>query len=104
VLIQGPTIPLVARWLGVDSPVREKTRYPIELEPSVDTKAALKEIEITEKDYALNKQILELGLPDKVLTTLINRNCKFMEPHRGKVIKKHDKLLSHSSNKDVAAN
>lgn len=103
VLIQGPTIPLVARWLGVDSPVREKTRYPIELEPSVDTKAALKEIEITEKDYALNKQILELGLPDKVLITLINRNGKFMVPRGDTVIQKHDKLLILSDKKDVAA-
>ncbi|MEX0769658.1 MAG: potassium/proton antiporter [Balneolaceae bacterium] len=102
VLIQGPTIPLVARWLGVDSPVREKTRYPIELEPSVDTKAALKEIEITEEDYAFGKQILELGLPDNVLITLINRDGKFMVPRGNTVIENNDKLLILSDKKDVA--
>src|SRR5699024_6733138 len=63
VVIQGTTIPVVARWLRVDSPVKEKTRYPIELEPSVDTKAALKEVEIEANDYALGKQIHELRLP-----------------------------------------
>lgn len=102
VLIQGPTIPLVARWLHVNSPVGTKTRYPIELEPSVDTKTALKEIEITQKDYALGKQILELGLPDNMLITLINREGKFMVPRGNTVIQDHDKLLVLSEKKDVA--
>lgn len=101
VLIQGPTIPWIARLLGVDSPVKEKTRYPIELEPSVDTKAALKEVEITEEDFALGKQILELGLPDNVLITLINREGKFMVPRGNTVIQNHDKLLILSDKKDV---
>lgn len=101
VIIQGPTIPWIARMLGVHSPVREKTRYPIELEPSVDTKAALKEVEITEDDFALGKQILELGLPDNVLITLINREGKFMVPRGNTVIQNHDKLLILSDKKDV---
>lgn len=102
VIIQGPTIPWVARLLGVDSPVKERTRYPIELEPSVDTKAALKEIEVTKEDYAFGKQILELGLPDNVLITLINRDGKFMVPRGNTVIENHDKLLILSGKKDVA--
>ena len=104
VVIQGTTIPLFARWLHVDSPVKLKTRYPIELEPSVDTKTALKEIQIEEGDFALNKQILELGLPDNVLITLINREGKFMVPRGNTVIQDHDKLLiltDHASVREI---
>src|SRR5690625_6346995 len=67
VLIQGTTIAPVARLLIVDMPVKERTQYPIELEPSVDTRAALKEVEITAGDHSVGKQVFNLGLPEKVL-------------------------------------
>lgn len=102
VLIQGTTIPIVAKWLHVDTPEKEKTRYPIELEPSVDTKAALKEVEIEEGDFSVGKQILELRLPDNVLVTLINREGKFLVPRGSTVIQIHDKLLILSDKKDVS--
>lgn len=101
VLIQGTTIPLVARWLHVDTPLKDKIRYPIELEPTIDTKAALKEIEIESGDFAEGKQILELGLPDNVLITLINREGNFLVPRGITVIQEHDKLLILSDKKDV---
>lgn len=102
VLIQGTTIPIIAKWLHVDTPVKEKTRYPIELEPSVDTKAALKEVEIEEGDFSVGKQILELRLPEKVLITLINREGKFIVPRGTTVIQNNDKLLILSDKKDVS--
>jgi potassium/hydrogen antiporter len=102
VLIQGTTIPFIAKWLHVDSPVAEKTKYPIELEPSVDTKAALKEVEIEEGDFSVGKKILELSLPEKVLITLINREGKFLVPRGTTVIQRHDKLLILSDKKDVS--
>lgn len=102
VLIQGTTIPIIAKWLHVDTPVKEKTRYPIELEPSVDTKAALKEVEIEEGDFTVGKQILELGLPENVLITLINREGKFIVPRGTTVIQNNDKLLILSDKKDVS--
>ncbi|HSE84131.1 MAG TPA: potassium/proton antiporter, partial [Thermodesulfobacteriota bacterium] len=34
VLLQGTSIPLVAKWLGVDAPIPVKTRYPLEFEPT----------------------------------------------------------------------
>jgi len=101
VIIQGTTIPLVAKWLHVDSPVKIKTRYPIELEPSVDTKTALKEIQISAGDFAHNKQILELGLPPSVLITLINREGKFIVPRGDTHIFENDKLLVLSDKQNI---
>lgn len=102
VIIQGMTIPLFARLVGVDAPVQEKTRYPIELEPSVDTKTALKEVRIQEGDFALGKEIFQLGLPKNVLITLINREGKFLVPSGTTEILKNDKLLILSDQKNVA--
>ncbi|HLR31651.1 MAG TPA: potassium/proton antiporter [Fodinibius sp.] len=101
VLIQGPVLPLIARWLHVYSPVKKRTKYPIEIEPSVKTKAALKEVEVVGNDYAIGKQILELGLPDNVLITLINREGKFTVPRGSMTIQEKDKLLILSDKKDV---
>lgn len=101
VLIQGPTIPAVARLLNVNTAVKPKTRYPIELEPSVDTKAALKEIEISENDFAVGRQILELKLPENVLITLINRDGKFIVPRGNTEVQNNDKLLILSEKKNV---
>lgn len=102
VLIQGTTIPLVARWLHVDTPIKPRTRYPIELEPSIDSKTALKEVEVEEGDYAIGKQILSLGLPENVLITLINREGTFIVPRGTTEIEPHDKLLILSDKRDVA--
>ncbi|HOD36638.1 MAG TPA: hypothetical protein PLR20_12655 [Syntrophales bacterium] len=33
-LLQGTSIPLVARWLGVDAPICRTPVYPIECEPT----------------------------------------------------------------------
>ncbi len=101
VIIQGTTIPIVAKWLHVDSPAKTKTRYPIELEPSVDTKTALKEILIETGDFAEGRQILELGLPQNVLITLINREGKFIVPRGDTTIFPSDKLLILSEKQNI---
>lgn len=102
VIIQGTTIPVVARFLKVGMPEKEKTRYPIELDPTIDTKAALKEVIITQGDATIGRQILELGLPDNVLITLINRKGKFIVPRGTTEIQVNDKLLILSEKKDVS--
>lgn len=103
VIIQGTTIPVVARLLHVAIPIKERVRYPIELDPSIDTKAALKEVEIEPGEYACGKLILELNLPDNVLVTLINREGKFIVPSGTTVIQEHDKLLILAAREDIPA-
>jgi cell volume regulation protein A len=93
VLIQGPTLPLVARLLHVNSPLAQKTRFPIEFEPSVDTKSALKEIELSKEDPAVGKQIIDLNFPEGALIVIINRGGKFMVPRGTTELQSGDKLL-----------
>ncbi|WP_234573601.1 potassium/proton antiporter [Rhodohalobacter sp. 614A] len=93
VLIQGPFIPLIARWLHVDSPILPKTKFPIEFEPSVDTKSALKEIVVDEKDSIIGKKIIDLDFPNDALIVIINREGKFLVPRGTTELQANDKLL-----------
>ena len=103
VIIQGTTIPMVARLLHVDTPIKLRTRYPLELDPAIETKAALKEVEIEPGEHACGKLILELNLPDNVLVTLINREGKFIVPSGTTAIQEHDKLLILAAREDIPA-
>lgn len=106
IVIQGTTIPLVAKWLHVDTPIKQKTRYPIELEPSIDTRSVLKEVELMKDTPFIGKQILELDLPENVLIVLINRGGKFLVPRGSTVLEPYDKLmiLSDREKMDIVRN
>ncbi|MEX0772775.1 MAG: potassium/proton antiporter [Balneolales bacterium] len=93
VVIQGTTIPWVSRLLHVNTPIKQKTRYPIELEPSIDTKSVLKEREIKDDSPLVGKKIVELELPENVLIVLINRKGKFLVPRGDTILEPHDKVM-----------
>ena len=93
VLIQGTTIPVVARWLHVNMPFSKQTRYPIQFEPDVDTKSVLKEIVVQDGFQIVGQKIVDLHLPENVLIVLINREGKFIVPKGTTIIQTEDKLL-----------
>jgi cell volume regulation protein A len=80
ILIQGTTIPLMARWLRVDVPQRQRTRAPLEFEPSHGITGDLVEIELPPSSSAVGKRIVDLGLPQGVLLALIGRKDRFLVP------------------------
>jgi potassium/hydrogen antiporter len=100
VLLQGTTIPLVARWLRVDAPVIPKRVYPIEYSPMDGLKSELKELPIPLESKVTGKAIFELGLPRDFLVILIAREKDFMIPSGGTVIQGGDTLLVLSDEKD----
>ena len=98
VILQGTTIPIVAKWLYLFKPVKFKTRYPLELEMSDNFKNELFEIEIKESSNAVGRQILQLKFPKTSLIVLINRNDKYIMPSGTTTIMQGDKLLIMSDN------
>jgi cell volume regulation protein A len=93
VLIQGTSIPLVARALRVDAPARPKFRYPIEYVPSGNMKSDLVEVEVPIASPAIGKSILELHLPKEVLVVLIQRNGNIIVPKGSTRIESEDSML-----------
>lgn len=89
-LLQGSTIPLAARWLGLDAPMLAKRRRPFEFEASDEGKGELVEIEISPVSLAVNRQIVDLHLPAGSLIVLIQRRGEFVVPGGGTLIEAGD--------------
>ncbi len=69
VLIQGTTLPLAARWLGVDAPLPVQRRYPLEFIQTGDfkIKSGLVEIPIPQHAPAVGRRIMNIKLPKEAL-------------------------------------
>jgi cell volume regulation protein A len=74
VLLQGATIPLVSRWLGVTAPLARSFRYPIEYNPTSDLKNELVEVPIPGRSRVVGCSLIELALPAGALVVLIRRH------------------------------
>lgn len=93
VIVQGPTIGLVARLLKLDAPRTETTSYPIVFEPTPGTKGDLFEVAIPQGAAAEGKRIAELELPEGALVVLISRGLDFLVPRASLMIQPADRLL-----------
>ena len=93
VLIQGTSIPFVARLLGVDQPLRSRPRSPLEFEPTGGIQGDLVELDILPESNAAGRRIVDLGLPPGALFVLVGRGQEFMVPTGNTVLKPGDTIL-----------
>jgi cell volume regulation protein A len=93
VLLQGATIPTVSRWLGVAAPLSRQFRYPIEYNPTPDTKSELVEVPVPSDSATVGRSLVELGLPGGALVVLIRRNDDVFVPRGATTMEAGDKLL-----------
>jgi cell volume regulation protein A len=101
VLLQGTSIPPVARWLKVDAPLFPKPQSVLEFAPSCDLKSELVEITIPPHSQIIGKQILELGLPQGALIVLVSKMEECFTPNGGTVLGAGDKLLLLADKDDL---
>lgn len=92
-VIQGWSIPVVARWLGVDAPLKKTMQYPIEFAPLANVDTQLVDLQVPFNSNIIGKSIIELGLPHDSLIVLINRDDNFIVPSGGTHIEEGDTLL-----------
>lgn len=93
-LVQGTSISLMARWLGVaneSSNLKKPKSFGIDLDD--DIKSVTCEIEITKKVLENGIQLMNLGLPDKTLAVMVKRDNMFFVPSGKTILKEKDKLL-----------
>ncbi|MBL7943356.1 MAG: potassium/proton antiporter, partial [Flavobacteriales bacterium] len=101
-MLQGTTIPIVAKWLGVDEIAAPKPAYPIEFNPVRGFKNELQEITIEPNSVADGKSIVELGLPQDLLIILIARANEFLVPSGGVTLQAKDTLIVLSDKETFA--
>jgi cell volume regulation protein A len=101
VLLQGTSIPLVARWLKADEPLIPASQPPLEFNPSCDWRSEILEIRVPQNSPAAGKQILELGLPEGALIILVSKAERCLIPSGGTVLEPGDQLLIFADKKDI---
>jgi cell volume regulation protein A len=93
VLLQGTTLPWVAKGLGVDAPLTEPLRYPLDFEPIGRMNSDLVEIAIPAGGAVVDQRILDVGLPPGTLIVLLHRDGEFLVPGGGTTLQAGDKVL-----------
>jgi potassium/hydrogen antiporter len=92
-LLQGWSIPLAARVLGLDAPRGRKLRYPIEFAPVDGSNTELVDMIVPYNSAIAGRSIVELGLPGDCLIVLISRDDSFLVPSGGTVLQEGDTIL-----------
>jgi cell volume regulation protein A len=102
VLLQGTSIPLIARWLGVDEPAEERTIYPLEFNPTEGIKSALEEVRVPAESAAVGMPIVKLGFPKGALIVLISRANEFLIPSGAMTLEAGDTMLVLGDKSSIA--
>ncbi len=100
VLIQGTTLPLVAKWLHLTLPEKLKQRTQIDLELYDSIKSRLTQIIIPENSTIAGKQLVQIGFPKTSSISFIERDSKFVTPSGSTTLMENDKLYVLSENSE----
>ncbi len=101
VLLQGTTLPIVAKWLRVIVPQNVKRKFALDLELSDSPDSELIEILLPETSPAIGHSLVTLEFPKKAFIVLIHRKGKYIRPGGSTVIEQGDKLLVLASSSSV---
>jgi cell volume regulation protein A len=101
VLLQGYTLPLVAKWLKVTVPQKAKkiTEYDMEVYDTV--KSELVEIILPGNSPAVGRPIVKLKIARSALIVLLVRDGKYIQPNGSTILEENDKLLLLANNKST---
>ena len=103
VLIQGTTLPVIAKWLHLILPEKLKYRTQTDLELTDSLKSTLTEIIIPADCKAVGKQIVQLDFPKTTTISFIQREDMYITPTGSTTIAINDKLLVLSENRESLA-
>ena len=101
VLIQGTSLPKVAKWLHVSLPAKVKsiTVADILLSESINSKMA--EITISPDTYAAGMKIVDLRFPQNVRIALLKRGETYLIPDGSTIIEPGDILFVLAGSKEI---
>ncbi|MFC4640132.1 potassium/proton antiporter [Deinococcus hohokamensis] len=80
ILVQGTSLPYVARWLRVNTPLEGPSVMPLEYTPTGAGKNDLIELTVPATSSVVGRRIVNLGLPAEALIVLICRQEQYIIP------------------------
>lgn len=93
VLIQGTLLMPVARFLGVDEPLKSRPAFSLAIERHGQAQGNTREVEILPNMAAVGRTVADLEIPAEVLILLIGRGESFVVPRGQTIIEPYDTLL-----------
>jgi cell volume regulation protein A len=93
VLLQGTTLPLMARLLHVSVPEKLKRKFPLDIELKEDLKSTLVEVDVPVTSPAVGKAVVDLRLPKNAMIVMIHRKDKYLTATGETTIEAADHLL-----------
>jgi potassium/hydrogen antiporter len=101
VLLQGTTLPLMAKWLHVSVPPKLKRKFPLDIELKDESKSELIELDIPEDSPAIGKAVVQLRLPKTALIVLIHRDDKYLTADGDTIFQARDHLLIMADSRET---
>lgn len=101
VLIQGTTLPSIAKWLKLTLPEELKQKTSSDIELSESLKTSLTELIISAPNSIIGKHIVEIGFPKTSLISIIQRDGRYITPTGATVIEDNDKLFILTEDKET---
>ncbi len=93
VLLQGTTLPIMAKWLHVSVPEKLKRKFPLDIELKEDLKTTLVEVDIPATSPAVGRQVVDLRMPKNAMIVLIHRQGKYLTATGETTIEAGDHML-----------
>lgn len=101
-ILQGTTLPLMARWLKVDDTVVEKNKIvSFDIDFPEEIKSATSEIEITKRMLSHGVHLMDLCMPENTLAIMVKRNDSFFVPTGKTRLIEGDKLMVITDNNEA---
>ena len=103
VLIQGTSIPLVARWLRLNVPLSARQRRPLEFFPTAEARSDLVELKVPDSSPVVGHGVMDLKLPKSALIVMVGRGEDFVAPNGSTALQTGDTLLVLVDKGDIPA-
>ena len=93
VLIQGTTLSIVAKWLGVALPEKVKKITEVDMLIADLPKSSLQEFEVLPHFHAVGKRIVNLHFPPAAFIVMIKRHDSYIRPGGSTTLEAGDTLM-----------
>ncbi|MDP4290921.1 MAG: potassium/proton antiporter [Bacteroidota bacterium] len=101
VLVQGTTMPMIARWLHLLVPDKSRKKSLLDKELASKIKSLVVEFEVLPGFICIGKPIAEIGIPHNTMIVMVNRSDVLITPDNIAFIEPYDKLMIMAENKEL---
>lgn len=102
-VVQGTSLPLVAKWLGVSeppAPVSSASPQQFDIDFPEEIKSTTSEIEITSSMLSAGGRLMDLRMPEKTLVIMVKRGENYFVPTGKTSLREGDHLMVLTDNKE----